>query len=245
MHAQLSITAVFALMVLNAQPAFAVDAVYDVAVAGVGVGKATLSVTPAGKTYTATLTGKYGFLFYSGSFSMASRGTLAKGKPTPKTYEQSVRGDEDSSVTISLKAGKVVDVVIVPTPKSPEEEGRVLVTEAHRTGVQDPLSAIVMQSFKAAQSGDAACSGSLPIFAGLSRINVTLVPAGERNGDVLCQAKFEPVSGYRPANKNMRRLAASDEIRIAFPATGDAAIRLPSFISVPLKIGTLTIELRR
>jgi hypothetical protein len=229
---------------LAAAPSAAETARYAIAIGGIGIGEATLSVNEEGGRYEARLSGDFAFLLASGSAEISSSGAVAKGALRAERYDQSVRSSEPQQVSIRFAGGGVRSVVFEPEREARETRGIVPIKDADTKGVLDPLSAILTQARKAGAAPAEACRGTLPVFGGATRFRLDLSPAGERDGAALCSVKFTPISGHRAGNRNTRRLAGSDRIRIAFPKDGQGPYRLPDYVRVPLRWGDLEISRR-
>ena len=220
-----------------------VKASYDIQLAGLSIGQADLGGTVGGSSYSLNLNGKYSVLLYSGTVTTSASGQVANGRPVPAAYRHVVKTGKTYSTEIGFLGGNA-RVAEVQPPLPPEfQEGRIPITEEHRKGVMDPLSGLLMQSLRATRSPAETCSGTVPVYAGVSRMDLALSPiGGAKPGEILCKAKYKPVSGYRPANKGVQRFAQNEGIRIAFPAQADGALSLPSRIVVPTAFGAFTAE---
>jgi Protein of unknown function (DUF3108) len=153
------------------------EARYTASLAGVPLGKAVWIIDVSGDHYSASATGKtVGLMqvFSSGQGSAAAAGTVNGGKPVSAQYSSTVTTEKKSDqVQIALSGGNVKDYSAMPVwPLAPD---RVPVTDAHRRGVVDPMSAALMP---VSGNGDPvrpeACNRTLAIFDGRGRFDLSL-----------------------------------------------------------------------
>jgi hypothetical protein len=228
--------------VLAAMPVSAADLTYDIYLGPLSVGTARLSVENNGSNYTLRLNGKYGFLTNSGSIAVSAKGALKGGKAVASAYNSTVKGNETSVTKIAYAAGTATDVTRTPAPKKSNLKNRIPVTDEQKAGVPDPLGALLAQASRAA-TGDP-CKGTLSVFTGQDRLDLRLSDAGEKNGDVLCRVKYIPISGHKEGDKGVQRLQSAD-IKVAFPAESSGDLRFPTYVSVPIRFGTLIVQQRK
>ena len=124
------------------------DARYSVTLAGVPIGKGAWVIDIADDQYTAAASGMTtGLLrvFASGQGSGASRGHVGTGgNLVPSSYASSITADKKTEeLRIVLHNGTVKEFVVdPPTPPHPE---RIPLTDAHRKGVTDPMTAALVR----------------------------------------------------------------------------------------------------
>src|SRR4029077_11281617 len=117
---------------------------------------------------------------------------------------------------MTWRAGAVRDVPAEP-PLIPSPE-RVPVTEAHRKGITDPMSAMVIP---VAGTGDVltpdACKRKIAIFDGRQRADIDLVfkrmdrvkaDKGYQGPVVVCTLIYNPIAGHRPERPAIKYLVA-------------------------------------
>jgi Protein of unknown function (DUF3108) len=248
-----------ALALLADAPALAqtqgtLQARYTGSLAGIPLGRATWTVELSGDQYTAAAAGKVSGLlqvFASGQGAVEAKGTVNGGKPVTATYASNVVSDKKlDTVRIAVAAGTVKDFSAEP-PLVPAPD-RVPVTEAHRRGVVDPMSATLMP---VAGNGNPlkpeACNRTLAIFDGRGRFDIALsYKRMERvrseqgyDGPVLvCMVKYRPVSGHRANRWAIRYLMESRDIEVALAPIGDTRVLIPYRISVPTTLGVAVLE---
>src|SRR5205085_425778 len=146
-------------------------------------------------------------VFASGEGQSAARGTISGGQLVPATYaSRIVTGDKSDEVRMVISAGTVKELTAnPPTVASPD---RVAVTEAHRRGVSDPMTASLV---RVPGSGDTlvpqACQRTLSIFDGRMRYDLQLAfkrldrvssDRGYQGLAVVCAVSFSPIAGHVP-----------------------------------------------
>ena len=153
------------------------EARYTASLAGIPLGTGSWVIDIAPDQYTAVASGRTTGLVKlvsDGSGSGGARGTIAGASMLPSTYASSTTSDKRADeVRMTLRAGAVKDVSAEP-PLEPSPD-RVPVTEAHRKGVTDPMSAAIIP---VAGTGDVlapdACKRKLAIFDGRQRADIDL-----------------------------------------------------------------------
>jgi hypothetical protein len=228
--------------ILAATPLGAAELTYDIYLGPLSVGTAKLSVESEGGSYSAKLKGDYGFLTNSGTVSVASKGILKSGKAVAGAFSSTVKGKETTVTKIAYAGGTATEVTRTPAPKKSNLKNRIPVTDEQKAGIPDPLGALLAQASRAAK-GDP-CTGTLSVFTGQDRLDLALSNGGERNGDILCNVKYIPISGHKKGDKGVERLRSAD-IKVAFPSASEGSLRFPSYVSVPIRFGKLIIEQRR
>lgn len=211
---------------------------YDISLAGLPFGKADLSSSFSGSRYEmegrAKLTG-LALILTGGKGEASASGSLTGDTPRSSKFAViSKTSDNQRSVRMGLKSGRVADVAIDP-PLEPKPD-RVPVKPADKKGVVDPMSALLMPAVASKSLTDPAnCDRTIPVFDGASRMNVVLSYAETKNAEVpgysgpvlVCNARYVPISGHRserPATKFMQDnkdmsvwLAPVEGPRLLFP----------------------------
>jgi hypothetical protein len=191
-------------------------------------------------------------LISDGHGSSGARGVVSGASLVPTTYASSTISDRRSDeVRMTLRAGTVKDVAVEPQwPPSPD---RVPVTDAHRKGVTDPLSAAIMP---VAGNGDVltpdACKRKLAIFDGRQRADIELVykrmdqvradKGGYTGPVVVCTALYRPVAGHRPERPAIKYLVAQRDMEIWLAPITGTRVLVPFRFSVPTPFGLGTLQ---
>jgi hypothetical protein len=218
-----SLTLVFAPTFASAQET---TVNYSMAIAGLPIGSATMVMTPNGNSTAISVKGQAGgpfeigkmnasgviapgqvqFQSQSGSGKNASNSNLisrgAAGSSVFSFTGQSNRGAGKIAMTLERGKATALDVVIPDSSTAV----RVPVTDAHKTGVIDPLS-LVGQFIKPGSlfQPETICDKQHAVFTGQVRYNLSgsgmsvTNTKGLPNGwnAVGCKVTFTPVAGYR------------------------------------------------
>ncbi|WP_157961883.1 DUF3108 domain-containing protein [Acuticoccus kandeliae] len=231
-----------------------VDAVYEISIAGWGIARANMQMKMTGDAargaYDAEL-----FMQPKGvakivtavRTSVSAAGETNRGKVLPTNYR--VRAEEirqPVAVDMKMSQGSVTSLRAVPPLKS--LPGRVPVTNAHRRNIVDPLSSGLLP-IKSADASDA-CRNTLEIFDGWTRYNVKLyfkrtenVATSGYNGPVtVCGARWVPVSGHRPAKKEVQYLEQNRALEMSVVPLPEAGVAIPYRVSIGTPNGEILIE---
>ena len=225
------------------------EARYTASLSGIPLGNGSWVIDIAPDQYTAVAAGRTTGLVRlvsDGSGSSGSRGVIQGASLVPTTYASSTISDRRSDeVRMTLRAGTVKDVVAEPpTPPSPD---RVPVTDAHRKGVSDPLSAAIMP---VGGNGDVltpdACKRKLAIFDGRQRADIELVfkrmdrvhaDKGYQGPVVVCTVLYTPVDGHRPERPAIKYLVQTREMEMWLAPIAGTRLLVPFRFSVPTPFG--------
>ena len=219
--------------------------------AGVPVGKLDYSVKIEGDRYT--ITGEGGTLGVASVASSAkgratSSGVLTKDGPVPASHDVDWKdGRKKGRLAMRLTGGTVTSLDIAPKRK---RRNRVKVTDAHKVGVIDPASAMIVPAPRDA-SGQTVCTRRLVIFDGVNRYDLTLSPArtvrvktkGYRGPAHVCRAEYRAIAGHKAGRKSLERLQRAT-IEMTYAPLSDGVWALHSF-KVPTKWGAAAGRARR
>ena len=243
--------------VLAAAPATADDAkvngFYRVYLSGVTIGKAGFDAAINGSNYAITGWGKLSgaISMYSNAVGTAkSAGAIDGARIVPARYDFDMKDSKEASkVNIRFTDGTVSSVAL--TPPEPFRPDRVPLEEAHKTGVTDPLSTMLVPH-PVGETGQALCSKSAAVFEGLQRFNIPLVykrsvkviaEDGSYKGMAhVCGARYRPVAGHRPQRWVIRYMMENKDLEVWLIRAGNTAYAVPWRISIMTTIGPATIE---
>jgi hypothetical protein len=177
-------------------------------------------------------------------------GALANGAVLSNAYANTTANStETRTVRMGLNAGNVRAVDI--SPPFLDMGQRVPVTDAHKSGIVDPISALLMP-VPAGQPliGASACNRVIPVYDGLVRFNVTLRHVGEKtiqtkgySGPVsVCAARYTPVAGYKPDSKSTQWMANNKNMEVWLAPLENAHVVAPVYVSIATSAGTLNIR---
>src|ERR1700753_4015289 len=160
---------------VGAHPAAAqgkLEAQYEATLAGIPVGRGAWNIEIGDDSYAAAASGGTSGLLKTianGSGTGAAQGRVVNGALVPQAYQASTTTSKKTEeIHITLDKGNVKEFGIVPEP--PVDADRIVVTEAHRRGVWDPMTASLL---RVPGTGDPvtpeACHNSAPVFDGRMR----------------------------------------------------------------------------
>jgi hypothetical protein len=226
------------------------DARYTVTLGGLPVGRGSWVIDITDDHFTASANGATtGVIqvFASGQGQSAARGTISGGQPTPSTYVSSITTDQKKhdEVRMVISSGSVREFVAdPPTVPSPD---RVPLTDAHRRGVADPMTASLM---RVPGNGDVfvpqACQRTLSIFDGRMRYDLRLAfkrleqvrsEKGYQGNVVVCAVFFTPIAGHIPDRAAIKYLIGLRDIEMWLAPIAGTRVMVPYRVSVPTPIG--------
>ena len=226
---------------------------YGVSILGLSIGSASLAGNFDAGAYRIEANTKLSglaALMSSSKGAATATGSFSRGQTVPATYATtSANSTVSRTVRMSMAGGAVKAMDVAPPFE--DHDGRIPLTEEHKRGIIDPLSAVVM-SVPADQPlmGPAACNRNLPVFDGFTRFNVTLAYVGTRQvkargyaGPVaVCAARYVPLAGHRPDRKATKFMADNKQLEVWLAPVEKAHVTVPFRISVLSQIGTVVIE---
>ena len=179
-----------------------------------------------------------------------ANGVIANGAVLSNAYANTTaNANETRTVRMGLASGTVRAVEISPPFLDMDE--RVPVTQAHKTSILDPVSALVM-SVPPGQPlvGQSACDRTIPVYDGLVRFNVSLFYKGMRNvhakgytGPVsVCSARYTPISGYKLDSQSTRYMAQNRDMEVWLAPMAQVHVVVPYYIKIGTKQGSLVIQ---
>ena len=233
----------------------AVTVDYGIMLAGVPIGTAQVTGAIEGPRYTmdvsARLTGLVGAI--TGGYGSGRASGTVTAKPVPAAFALSSHSASASiTVRMALARGNVVASDIAP-PLVPDPE-RVTVSEVHKRGVIDPVSALMMPAQGRGELIDPQnCNRTIPVFDGASRFNVVLSYGETRSvqkpgyaGPILvCNARYQPIAGHRPDRPGVKFMEDNTEMSVWLAPVEGTRVLLPLRIAVRTQLGLNIIEATR
>jgi hypothetical protein len=230
------------------------DARYTASLAGVPIGKGAWVIEIGDDQFTAAASGMTtGLLrvFASGQGNAASRGTARGDNLAPTVFVSTITNDQRiEELRMVLSAGTIKDLVLEP-PASPNPD-RIPLTDAHRRGVIDPLSAGLM---RVSGNGDPvspeACRRTIPVFDGRMRFDLQLsfkrvervqAQKGYQGPVAVCAVQFMPLAGYVPDRPAIKYLIAQRDMEIWLAPIAGTRIVVPFRVSLPTPLGQGVLE---
>ena len=233
------------------------DAQYEASLAGIPVGRGSWIIDIGDDQYSGSASGgTTGILkaIANASGTGATQGHVVNGSLVATLYSATTTTSKKTeAIHITLLNGNVKDYSIDPTP--PVDPDRVPVTDAHKKGVFDPMTASLL---RVPGNGDPltpdACHTGAAIFDGRMRYDLQLdfkrmetvkAEKGYYGQAVVCSIHFHPVAGYIPDRPVIKYLAAARNIEIAFVPIAGTRFLVPFRMVAPTPLGTAALEATR
>jgi Protein of unknown function (DUF3108) len=233
---------------LNAQGG-RLDAHYSLTLGGVPFGRGAWQIDIREDQFTATVSGATAGLmrmFTSGHATSAARGTVSHGQLFASSYASTIIADKrQDEVRMALSNGTVKDYLADP-PTLPNPD-RVPLTEAHRRGITDPMTASLMP---VPGRGDTfvpeACPRKLAIFDGRMRYDLELAfkrldkvksERGYQGTVVVCALYFSPIAGHIPARAVIKYLVDIRDIEVWLAPIAGTRLMVPYRVTIPTPFG--------
>src|SRR6476620_5319417 len=215
------------------------DAQYEATLAGMPVGKGAWTIEIGDYTFSAAAQGGTAGLlkaFSGGTGSGASQGRVVGGALVANAYTATTTTQKKSeTIRMVLANGTVKDFSIDPVP--PVDPGRVVITDAHRKGVLDPMTGSML---RVAGTGELlspdSCRTGAGIFDGRMRYDLKLdykrmenvkAERGYHGPALVCAVYFTPVAGYIPDRPVIKYLATERRMEIAFVPIAGTRVLVP------------------
>jgi hypothetical protein len=230
------------------------DARYEATLAGIPVGKGTWAIDIADDQFSAAAAGGTSGLlkaFASGSGTGAAQGRVVNGALVSTNYQATTTSSKKSeAIHMVLANGTIKEFGIDPEP--PVDPDRVVVTDAHRRNVFDPMTGSMLRVPGTADPlSPEACHTAAAIFDGRLRYDLKLdfkrmetvkAEKGYAGPVVVCAVYFAPVAGYIPDRPVIKYLSAQRNMEIAFAPVLGTRILVPFRMIIPTPLGVAMLE---
>jgi hypothetical protein len=230
------------------------DARYTATLAGVPIGKGAWVIEIGDDQFTAAASGMTtGLLrvFATGQGNGASRGVVRGDSLAPTTFVSTINNDKRvEELRIVLSAGTVKDLIVDP-PTTPSPD-RIPLTDAHRRGVIDPMTAgLIRVSGNGDPVSPEACRRTLPIFDGRMRFDLQLsfkriervqAQKGYQGPVVVCGVQFMPLAGHVPERAAIRYLMAQRDMEMWLAPIAGTRVVVPYRIALQTPLGQGVLE---
>src|SRR5215475_8082695 len=230
------------------------DARYVATLAGVQIGKGAWVIDIGDDQFTAAATGMTtGLLrvFAASQGNSAARGAVRGDVLVPTLFVSTINNDKRvEELRIVLSAGTVKELLVDP-PNAPNPD-RIPVTDAHRRGVVDPMSAALI---RVSGTGDPvspeACRRTLPIFDGRMRFDLQLsfkrienvqARKGYHGPVAVCGVQFVPLAGFVPERLAIKYLEAQQDMEMWLAPIPGTRVVVPYRISLQTPLGRGVLE---
>jgi len=230
------------------------DAQYEATLAGIPVGKGAWAIEIGDDAFSASAQGGTSGLlkaFSGGTGTGASQGRVVNGALLANAYVASTHTSKKSeTIRLVLANGGVKDFAIEPEP--PVDPDRIVVTEAHRKNVLDPMTGSMVRvpgngevlSPEACRTGAAVFDGRLryDLKLDFKRMETVKAERGYHGAAVVCAIYFTPVAGYIPDRPVIKWLAAQRNMEITFVPIAGTRILVPFRMAIPTPLGPAVLE---
>ena len=230
------------------------DAHYEATLAGIPVGKGSWAIEILDDQFSAAAQGGTSGLlkaFAGGSGTGAAQGRVVNGALVATNYQATTTSSKKSeTIHMVLANGTIKEFGIDPEP--PVDPDRVVVTDAHRKNVFDPMTGSMLRVPGTADPlSPEACHTGAAIFDGRLRYDLKLdfkrmetvkAEKGYAGPVVVCAVYFSPVAGYIPDRPVIKYLSAQRNIEIAFAPVLGTRILVPFRMVIPTPLGVAMLE---
>jgi len=230
------------------------DAHYTVSLAGLPLGHGTWTIEIGENQFSTSARGATAGLlriFASGQGQSSARGVISGGQLVSSTYSSSIYTDKKYDEVRMVIAGGTVKEFSAEPPNTPNAS-RVPLTDAHRRGVSDPMTASLV---RIPGNGDtvvpAGCQRTLSVFDGRMRYDLQLAfkrfdtvtsQAGYQGRVVVCAVRFAPIAGHVPDRYAIKYLMEQHDMEMWLAPIAGTRIIAPYRISIPSPVGVGVLE---
>ena len=232
------------------------EANYTISLARIPIGSVTATAEFADAQYTMSMSGRASGVMRvlaSGDGSLTTRGVLRDGRPAPTEFVARTTTDDDTlDVKLAIEGGNVTQLS-ASEPKP--DASRVQVTDAHRRGIVDPLTALLIPAGADGDGlSDAACQRTLAVFDGRRRFDLKLAfkrmdkvkaERGYAGPVVVCAVTFLPVAGHRTSSTMIKYLTEGRDIEMALAPVAGTRLLAPFRIAIANMLGNLVVQATR
>jgi Protein of unknown function (DUF3108) len=230
------------------------EARYTATLAGIPIGKGDWVIDITDTHYKAAANGATTGLvraFTGGQGSSAANGTLHAGQPVASIFSSTIAASHKTDeVRLAVANGVVTEARVDPPLESGPD--RVPITDAHRKGILDPMTASL---FRVPGTGDLispeVCHRTLAIFDGRLRYDLQFVfkrmdhvkaDKGYAGPVVVCAVYFSPIAGFIPSRAAIRYLSKLRDIEVWLAPIAGTRVLVPFRVQGPTPIGRMVLE---
>ena len=240
---------------LQGTPQGKLEAHYSMTLAGIPIGKGSWVIDITDNHYMAAASGGTSGLlrvFAGGKGSSAAHGTMAAGQPVSSVYTSSiVTSKKNDEVRLTIANGVVKDEMV--NPAIDDDPERVAITDEHRKGILDPMTASLLRSPGTGDplSQEACNNRMVSVFDGRMRYDLQLVfkrmehvKAGKGyDGPVLvCAVYFTPIAGFIPSRAAIHYVSKLRDIEVWLAPIAGTRVLVPFRVQGPTPIGRVVLE---
>ncbi|MDI1262390.1 MAG: DUF3108 domain-containing protein [bacterium] len=230
------------------------DAQYEASLSGIPVGKGSWTIEIGDDAFSASAQGGTSGLlkaFSGGTGSGASQGRVVNGALLANAYTATTTTSKKSeTIRLVLGNGGVKEFSIDPEP--PVDADRIVVTDAHRKNVLDPMTGSMLRvpgngelmAPESCRTGTGVFDGRLRYDLKLDykRIETVKAERGYHGPALVCAIYFTPIAGYIPDRPVIKYLATERRIEIAFVPIAGTRVLVPFRMTIPTPFGPAMLE---
>lgn len=231
------------------------DAAYTASLFGFPIGYIFWSIEFRNDRFSASANGETAGLlqiFSPGQGIAKSEGALSAQRPVPSNFMvRFSHGGDSDQIKILFTGGKAKEFLDHPPKPDPNV---VPLTDAARTGVIDPMTALIVPvPGKGDTATPAACEHKIPVFDGHMRYDLQLAykrveqvsaEVGYRGPAVVCAIYFTPLAGYE-SRSSIKYLQAQRGMEMWLAPLAGTRLMVPFRVSVPTPIGVGVLQATR
>jgi hypothetical protein len=225
------------------------EATYAATLLGLPIGENSWTVDLRGNRFSASARGAISGLlrfFSDGRGDVSAHGALIEGKPVPADFALNLAaGKWSDDVRIVFSGDKAQEYVATKSPNPNPDQ--VPLTDAHRRGVLDPMSALLIPAPSMGTTViSRACEREIAVFDGHARYDLKLAfrrfedvktDGGYQGVAVVCAVSFIPVAGHDPKRYLVTYLAAHRDIEIWLVPLAGSRLLVPYRAAMPTPLG--------
>jgi len=230
------------------------EAHYTATLAGIPIGNGSWVVDITDTRYMAAASGVTTGLiraFTGGKGTSAAHGTLLVGQPLTSIYASTIATRKKTDeVRLTVANGTVKESKLDPPLET--EPDRVPITDAHRKGILDPMTAALMRAPGAGNPlSPLACQRTMAVFDGRLRFDLQFafkrmdhVKAGKGYAGpvVVCAVYFLPIAGYIPSRAAIRYVSKLRDMEVWLAPIAGTRVLVPFRAQGPTPIGQVVLE---
>jgi hypothetical protein len=233
------------------------DADYSITLLGIPIVHISWTVAIQQDQFSAAANGATSGLMHAfspGSGVASANGSVGPAQPKPANFALTItnnKGSDGEKIVFSGNHAKE----ILDRPPPPPSPSWIPLTEAHRVGVVDPMTALL---FHVPGNGNLvvpqACQRKIAVFDGHMRYDLQLAfkrfdtvraNTGYQGPVVVCSVSFSPVAGYEPSRSTIKYVAAQHDIEIWLAPLAGTRLLVPFRAYTPTPVGPGVLQATR
>jgi hypothetical protein len=230
------------------------EARYSASLAGIPIGKGSWVIDITETQYMAAANGATSGLvraFIGGQGTSAAHGTLQAGEPMSSNFASTIAtSHKTDDVHLTVANGIVKETRLDPPLEI--EPDRVPITDEHRKGILDPMTASLMRTpGTGSPLSPEACQRTVSIFDGrlrydlqfaFKRMDQVKADKGYTGPVVVCAVYFSPIAGYIPSRAAIRYISKLRDIEVWLAPIAGTRVLVPFRAQGPTPVGKFVLE---